>query len=384
MKKRLLTALLAAVMVLVSFAGCSAPQAESPAASEPAASASEPAASASESAPASDVTGSSLEEAYASVQGEATVSLADLPEATAKEPYKIGAAMTVVSTGWFKALYDNLEKTLKDAGCDVIIVECEDDVTKQVSQIETLIAQKVDAIIINPANPQEALSTVLNQAYEAGIPVVAVDVPPADDAPYLAACVTDAYQLGYLVGEELATRLLDMYPEGEIPYGLIGGTDGNSIAAARNEGARAAIKDVDTEGRIVEKAFLYAGAYSEESGLETAQNMLTANQDLKCIIGTCDAHIVGATRAAEALGLSEKLIMGAVDGSKAACEIMMNDGPIVVLGLNNPVEVGEVAARTILGYLNDGTLPIGKKLVMEPSKVTPDNVKDYYNPDAAW
>ncbi len=327
---------------------------------------------------------SPLTEAYAAVEGEAYVDVNDLPAAEANEAYTIGCAMTVVSTGWFKALYDNLELTLKSAGCNVIIVECQDDVTKQIGQIENLIAQNVDAIIVNPANPQEAISTVLNQVYEAGIPVVSVDVPPADDAQYLAACVTDAYQLGYLVGEELATRLLAMYPEGEIPYGMIGGTDGNSIAAARNQGARDAIAAVDTEDRIYEKSFLYAGAYSEESGLVTAQNMLAANQDLKCIVGTCDAHIVGATSAAITLGLEDNLIMGAVDGSKAACEIMMNGGPIVVLGLNNPVTVGEVAARTILSFLNDGTLPAAQKLIMAPAKLTPDNVADYYNPDAAW
>lgn len=325
-----------------------------------------------------------LKEAYAAVEGQAYVDVAALPDYKANEPYKVGLAMTSVATGWFKALYDDLEAMLTEAGCEVLIVECEDDATKQVSQLNNFIAQGVDAIIVNPANPQEAVSMTLNQVYEAGVPVVAVDVPPAADAEYLSACVTDAYQLGYLVGEELAIRLLEKHPEGEIPYGLIGGTDGNSIAALRNQGARDAIKAIDTEGRIVERTFLYAGAYSEESGLTTAQNMLSANPDLLCIVGTCDAHIVGATRAAEALGLEKNLIMGAVDGSKGAMEIMMNNGPIVVLGVNSPSQVGIAAGKTVLGYLNDGTLPAAQTLTLEPAKITPENVADYYNPNSAW
>lgn len=52
---------------------------------------------------------------------------------------------------------------------------------------------------------------------------------------------------------------------------MIGGTDGNSIAAARNQGARDGIAEVDQEGRIEERTFLYAGAYSEESGLTTVR-----------------------------------------------------------------------------------------------------------------
>ncbi|MEG2621555.1 MAG: sugar ABC transporter substrate-binding protein [Clostridia bacterium] len=321
---------------------------------------------------------------YATVEGQAYLDVTKLSDMKTNEPYTIGLAMTNVATGWFKALYDDLDKMLTEAGCKVLIVECGDDATKQVSQLNNFIVQGVDAIIINPANPQEAVSMALNQVYEAGIPVVAVDVPPADDAQYLSACVTDAYQLGYLVGEELATRLIEMYPEGEIPYGLIGGTDGNSIAASRNQGARDAIAAVDSDGRIVEKTFLYAGAYSEESGLTTAQNMLSANPDLKCIIGTCDAHIVGATRAAEALGLEKGLIMGAVDGSKAAMQIMLENGPIVVLGLNSPSQVGIAAGKTILTYLSEGTLPAAQTLTLQPAKITSANIADYYNPDSAW
>ena len=251
---------------------------------------------ASETAETEDQEAGGLQALYDSIPEEAQyVSLDELPELKANEDYTIGCAMTNVSTGWFKALYDNLDAQLKEAGVNVLLVECNDDANEQVNQVENFIAQGVDAIIINPANPQETVTVVLEDTCKAGIPVVAVDVPPEEGAEYLTACVTDAYQLGYMVGEELATRLLEMYPEGEIEYGMIGGTDGNSIAASRNQGARDAIADVDTEGRIVEASFLYAGDYSEESGLVTAQNMLAANQNLKCIIGTCDAHIVGAT-----------------------------------------------------------------------------------------
>jgi len=76
--------------------------------------------------------------------------------------------------------------------------------------------------------------------------------------------------------------------------------------------------------------------------------------------------------------------MGAVDGSKPALEIMKNGGPIVALGLNSPYQVGEAAARTILGYLNDGTLPSSKTQKLDPALVTPENVDDYYDPDSAF
>lgn len=370
MKLKKLFSVALSVLLIVALAGCGGTKDEI----------------ASTSDKTTETGASELLSLYDSISTETKyVAMSDLPEIAAKESYTIGVAMTDVSTGWFKALYDHVNEKLTEAGVTVNLVQCNDDAAMQVDQINTFIAQGVDAIIINPANSQETVTSALDDCAASGIPVVAVDTPPETGSAYMTACVTDAYSLGKMVGMELATRLLEMYPDMEsIPYGMIGGTDGNSIAAARNQGARDGIAEVDQEGRIEERTFLYAGAYSEESGLTTAQNMLAANPDLKCIVGTCDAHIVGATSAAEQLGLDENLIMGAVDGSKSAYEIMLDDGPIVALGLNSPYEVGEAAVRVILGYLNDGTIPDSKTLQLEPTLVTPENVQDYYDPNSAF
>ena len=113
------------------------------------------------------------------------VKLDTLPELKADGEYTIGCAMTNVSTGWFKGLYDNLKILLDEAGINVLLVECNDDANEQVNQVENFIAQNVDAIIINPANPQETVTSVLEDTCTAGIPVVAVDVPPEEGAAYL-------------------------------------------------------------------------------------------------------------------------------------------------------------------------------------------------------
>jgi len=317
----------------------------------------------------------SLDKIYAAMSNEKTyVSVNDVPAVKAKKAYKVGLAMVNVGTGCFKALADTLQSELKVSGAVPLLADCESDVVKQVSQVENFIAQKVDAIIINPADPQSALTLVLKKAYQANIPVMAVDVPPTSDAPYMAGFVTDAYQLAYVFAEKLAKDVLAANPTGTIEYGLIGGTQGNPIAASRNQGARDAIKKVDTQGRIKEVSFLYAGAYSEESGLKTAENMLVAHPNIKMIIGTCDAHVVGATAAAKRQGLDKNIMMGAVDGSKAALEIMKSGGPIKAIGLNSPVEVGQTAARAMLAFLNDGKVPASRAMVLQPALVPPDNL----------
>ncbi|MCQ5128261.1 sugar ABC transporter substrate-binding protein [Butyricicoccus faecihominis] len=378
--KRFLSVILASTLGLCLFTGCSGEHAK-----KTALPADEDVGSNAATAPDPAADTLDLASIYDNISSEMTyVDLSSLKLEKAATEYTIGLAMVSVSSDWFRQLADDLTAELEDAGCKVLMVECDSDATKQVSQIENFITQGVDAIIVNPADPQAAINIALNKAYDADIPVISVDLPPDDGAKYMTACITDAYSLGYAVGEELATRLLEMYPEGEIEYGLIGGTDGNYIASNRNKGERDAIQAVDKEGRIVESAFLYAGAYTEEAGLKTAENMLVAHPNLKAIIGTCGGHAVGATAAAKRQGVDQNLIMGCVDGSKAELNIMKENGPIQAVGLNSPTEVAQMAARTIISALNGTSYPASRQIAPEPTLVTPNNIDNYYNPDSAF
>lgn len=373
--KRIFTVLLANAVLITAFTGCgstAAPQKETNKETE---TDTKDADAKTEESPAAAL---NLESIYASIPDEEVyIDINELPRPTADKEYVIGLAMLNVNTGFFKSLADSCKSEVEAIGGKALLADCESNASKQVSQIENFIAQKVDAIIVNPADPQEAVNIALNKAYDAGIPVISVDLPPDKGAKYLSACVTDAYQLGYLVGEELAKQML-ANNEGEVEYGIIGGTEGNYIASSRNQGARDAIKAVDTEARLKEVSFLYAGDYSEQSGMETAENMLVANPDLKCIIGTCDAHVVGAYAAAKRQGRDDSIIMGAVDGSKAAVEIMQTGGSIKALGVNSPIVVGEVAARTIMNLLNDpAQVPASKLMAMQPELLTPENCEGF-------
>lgn len=369
--KKWLAILTMSTMLLSLLTGCGS--------GTPPATEDKPTTPAANDTPAPAVAALDLTKIYNSISTEQTyIDINALPQPKASKQYTIGLAMLNVNTGFFKSLADSCKAEVEAMGGKALLADCESNATKQVSQIENFIAQGVDAIIVNPADPQEAVNIALNKAYDKGIPVISVDLPPDEGAQYLSACVTDAYQLGYLVGEELAKQLLQKYPTGEVQYGIIGGTEGNFIATNRNTGARDAIKAVDKEGRLKEASFLYAGDYSEQSGLETAENMLVANPELRAIIGTCDAHIVGAYAAAKRQGRDKDVIMGAVDGSKAAVEIMQSGGSIVALGVNSPIVVGQVAARTIVDLLNDPSkVPASKLMAMQPELLTPENCEGF-------
>ena len=375
MKKKSTAFILAAAMVLGSMTGCGSSNANVEGESSDTA-AVEDTENADES---SELTKESLETVYEAMGTEDVfITLDDLEAVSAEEDLTIGLAMGYgLSTPFYTALAEAFTEEAESLGVTVLQADCESDPQTQVSKLENFIAQDVDGIVVLPTDPNTSITLVLEKAYEQGIPVITVDVPPADDATYYATFITDAYSLGYSVGEEIAKQLLEMYPEGEIEYGIIGGVEGNPTPTARNEGMRDGVASVDTEGRIVETAFLYANAFSEESGLDTAENMLIAHPDLKAILGTCDAHVVGATSAAKRQGLDDQIIMGGVDGSIAAMEIMKEGGPIKVLALNSPNDVGRSAARAMVAFLSEGTVVPSKRMIIEGGVVTPDNVDEY-------
>ena len=56
----------------------------------------------------------------------------------------------------------------------VTVADAQDDTAKQISGIEDLILQKVDILLVNPTD-SSAISSAVQSANEAGIPVITID-----------------------------------------------------------------------------------------------------------------------------------------------------------------------------------------------------------------
>jgi ribose transport system substrate-binding protein len=113
----------------------------------------------------------------------------------------------------------------------LIVTQSDDSVEKQISDIEDLIAKKVDAILITAANP-EALVPVVDKAMKAGIVVVDFDNPVYTDN-ITAHVIVDQKEFGRVQGEWLVKA---MNEKGKII--AFNGMKGTAISAERFEGAK--------------------------------------------------------------------------------------------------------------------------------------------------
>lgn len=86
----------------------------------------------------------------------------------------IGASMLSLQSEFVVNVKDAMEDAAKQNNVDLIVNDAQRTAEKQVQQIETFIAQKVDAIILNPCEV-EASSPAVEKAKAAGIPVINVN-----------------------------------------------------------------------------------------------------------------------------------------------------------------------------------------------------------------
>lgn len=95
----------------------------------------------------------------------------------AGKQYEIAFSLKTVTNDAFQSgIADAIKSNVEAAGHKFTLVTAGDEtaVSAQVTQIEDLIAKKVDAIIVNPMDAN-AVVPALQKAKDAGIPVVLVD-----------------------------------------------------------------------------------------------------------------------------------------------------------------------------------------------------------------
>ena len=171
------------------------------------------------------------------------------------------------------------------------------DIEGQIALIESMVTQGVQGIAITPVDP--TVAAALDRAIEAGVKVVLMDnnIPDWDGRTALA--TTDNYNAGKIAGEYLKTVLKD----GDT-LGILEGVPGVPSLDDRVNGMLEGLKGVDVD--IVGKG---ATNCTEELGISVAEDLLTANPDLKAIYAACGPPAAGAARAITNAGIANDAIV---------------------------------------------------------------------------
>lgn len=262
------------------------------------------------------------------------------------------------------------------ANITIVSTDANGDAAKFQSDIEDLIAQKVDGVIVSGAWLEEA-PAALDALKSAGIPTVLVDrqFGKGSAESYTSYIGPDNYTIGKQDGQYIADRLGG---KGTVVE-LRGGPADNSIGLNRSNGVNDILKTYPDITVVVAPDY---GAWSSDGGITLMEDMLAANPKIDAVFCENDSMCLGAQTAIADAGRTDEMFLVGVDGELAALKAIMDGTNYAATGLNNSDQIGRAAFHRLMGILGGGTPE--KNTYLDSPIITIDNVIKYYNPEGEF
>ncbi|XCP85218.1 sugar ABC transporter substrate-binding protein [Roseburia hominis] len=299
-------------------------------------------------------------------------------EVKAKDKYNI-VVMTRNSTNpYMIGMWDGGAQAGKDLDITVqtLAPATQDSIEEQVSIMESLIEQGVDAFVIHPSD-SKGIQPAVDLANEKGIPVVAIGTAPEKGA-FMRTGV-DYYATGYLVTKELCEAA-----GGKGKAIILEGPAGVQNMEERKQG----IEDALAEYPDIEIIASQTANCKRAEGMQVMENLLQGEgvADELTIVASCnDEMAIGAIQALKAMNI-DGVYVGGADASKDAAQAV-KDGDLYCTYNTDPYGSTYLAVIYLVQYLNDGTLP-EEYFIPFPAErhnplITSENI-DGYMSDEAW
>jgi ribose transport system substrate-binding protein len=296
---------------------------------------------------------------------------------TGTSSLKLGMANFSQCCPYFIGMNNSVIDEAKSYGnVSIISTDANGDAAKFQSDIEDLIAQKVDGVIVSGAWLEEA-PAALDALKNAGIPTVLVDrqFGKGSKESYTSYIGPDNFTIGVQDGKYIADRLGGK----GVVVELRGGPADNSIGLNRSNGVNSILETYPEITVVVAPDY---GAWSADGGIALMEDMLAANPKIDAVFCENDSMCLGAQTAISDAGRTDEMFLVGVDGETAALEAIMNDTNYAATGLNNSDQIGRAAFHRLMGILGGG-LPEKDTYLPSPI-ITIDNVIKYYNPEGEF
>ena len=239
---------------------------------------------------------------------------------------------------------------------ELIVTNAQGQTAKQVSDVEDLIAQRVDAIFLAPREAR-GFEGALQSAKEAKIPVFLIDreVEGTPGQDYVTFIGSNFVEEGRRAGEWLVKQT-----NGKAGIVELLGTAGSSVARDRHDGFAQAIAS-HPEMKIIASQ---PGNFTRAEGQRAMENIIQAHgKAITAVYTHNDEMALGAIQALKAAGLQpgKDVLVLSVDGQRTALEAIVR-GEMNATVECNP-RFGPIAFDTLEKYLRGETVPA--KIIIE-------------------
>lgn len=300
----------------------------------------------------------------------AAVTLSPIATANAQDKkFHVGVSLPEAQNPFYVAMGKSIVKTFEDRGIRATLLAANSDVNEQVSNVNDLIAAKVDAILISPID-LEGPAPAVQKAHDAGIPIFMI--ARKLDARYQDLWKTfigfDLAVCGRMKGEWLVANS----KPGKVAMLL--GTAGSALAIEQERGFREVVEPAGFE--IV---WAQNSTQTRENGLKLTEDALVAHSDLVAVYGSNDDMALGASQAVKSAGKKGEIAVLGLNGAPPALAAVHHGDMAMTVSLD-PVSWGRQGATVVSDYLLDGKEPASQFIQLDPEAVTEANAYDLMPP----
>ncbi|HIV23295.1 MAG TPA: ABC transporter substrate-binding protein [Candidatus Merdiplasma excrementigallinarum] len=260
------------------------------------------------------------------------------------ELIRVGYAQVGHESDWRTANTQNYQDTFtEENGFELSLIDCDNDNAAQLEAVRNFITQEMDYIIIAPIQ-SAGWDTVLQEAMDAGIPVIIADREIESDASMYDAWVgTDPTKEGETAGNWLAEYL----DGADANILVIEGSVGASAAIGRTNGFNA-VAETHDNWTILDSQ---SGDFTQDGGQEVMESFIKSYEgQFNVVVCQNDNEAYGAMDAMDAAGITY-----GVDGDVILISFdTTHDGLQYVLDgkIHCNVECNPIQAETVMGVIN--------------------------------
>lgn len=262
----------------------------------------------------------------------------------------IGASLLTQQHPFYIQLAEAMQQEAASSEVPLEISIANQDLSKQLADVEDFIVKDIDVLIISPVDSQGVLPAIL-KARQAGIEVITVDIP-AKGVEVTSWIGTDNY-----TGGQRAAELMGEVLGGEGQVAIIDYPTVQSVVA-RIDG----FKDGLAAWPDIEIVAQQTGITRAEA-LTVTQNMLQANPDIDGIFGFGDDAALAASVAVKAANLQDQVKVIGFDGMQEARDAVDSNPVMVGVIQQYPDEIGRLAVQTAVKVIAGDTVPVEQPIV---------------------
>jgi len=256
-----------------------------------------------------------------------------------------------------------MNEKAKELGVRLIVYDAQRNAEKQVQQVETFIAQKVDAIILNPCEV-EASSPSVKKAIAAGIPIINVNSETRDEPTAFVGSRDE--ESGKIAMEYIAKRL-----NGKGNIVIMQGFMGQAAQIKRDQGADEVLKKYP-EIKVLARQ---TAEWDRAKAVSLMENWIQSHGNkINAVFAHNDEMAMGAVLALEQAKMKSNVIVVGIDAIADALKAV-KEGRLDATVFQDAKGQGATAVEIAVKIINKQ--PFEKETYIPFRLVTKENVDEY-------